>query len=54
MEDFTHDQECRTEDAAAYLDGELDGAAAQTFEAHLKMCARCATELRIQRQLLCA
>ena len=53
MEDFTHDQECRTEDAAAYLDGELDGAASQTFEAHLKVCARCATELRMQRQLLC-
>jgi len=53
MEDFTHDQECRTEDAAAYLDGELDGAASQTFEAHLKTCARCATELRMQRQLLC-
>ncbi len=53
MEDFTHDRECRTEDAAAYLDGELDGAASQTFEAHLKTCARCATELRMQRQLLC-
>jgi anti-sigma factor RsiW len=53
MDDFTHDHECRTEDAAAYLDGELDGAASQTFEAHLKTCARCATELRMQRQLLC-
>ena len=53
MDDSTHDHECRTEDAAAYLDGELDGAASQTFEAHLKTCARCATELRMQRQLLC-
>jgi anti-sigma factor RsiW len=46
-------EECRTEDVAAYLDGELDGAAAESFEAHLKACARCATELRMQRQLLC-
>src|SRR5713226_2431559 len=53
MDDFTHDYECRTEDAAAYLDGELDGAASESFEAHLKTCARCATELRMQRQLLC-
>jgi len=53
MDDFTHDHECRTEDVAAYLDGELDGAASESFEAHLKTCARCATELRMQRQLLC-
>src|SRR6266849_3797380 len=53
MNDFTHDHECRTEDVAAYLDGELDGAAAESFEAHLKACARCTTELRMQRQLLC-
>ena len=53
MDDFTHDHECRTEDVAAYLDGELDGAASESFEAHLKTCARCTTELRMQRQLLC-
>jgi hypothetical protein len=53
MDDFTQDHECRTEDAAAYLDGELDGAASESFEAHLKTCARCAAELRMQRQLLC-
>src|SRR6266446_7464132 len=53
MDDFTHDHDCRTEDVAAYLDSELDGAAAESFEAHLKTCARCATELRMQRQLLC-
>ncbi len=53
MDDFTHDYECRTEDVAAYLDGELDGAASESFEAHLKTCGRCATELRMQRQLLC-
>lgn len=46
-------EECRTDDVAAYLDGELDGAASEGFEAHLKTCARCATELRMQRQLLC-
>jgi anti-sigma factor RsiW len=44
---------CRTEDVAAYLDGELGGSASESFEAHLKTCARCATELRMQRQLLC-
>lgn len=53
MNDFSHDHECRTEDVAAYLDGELDGAASESFEAHLKTCARCPTELRAQRQLLC-
>lgn len=53
MNDLSHDHECRTEDVAAYLDGELDGAASESFEAHLKTCACCATELRAQRQLLC-
>jgi anti-sigma factor RsiW len=46
-------EECRTEDVAAYLDGELGGAASESFEAHLKTCASCAAELRMQRQLLC-
>jgi len=46
-------EDCRTEDVAAYLDGELGGSASESFEAHLKTCARCATELRMQRQLLC-
>lgn len=46
-------QGCRLEEVAAYLDGELSGAALETFEAHLKQCAECATELRAQRQLLC-
>lgn len=46
-------EDCRTEDVAAYLDGELDGAASESFEAHLKVCAPCVTELRTQRQLLC-
>lgn len=53
MDDLTRDHERRTEDVAAYLDGELDGAASDGFEAHLKTCALCVTELRMQRQLLC-
>ncbi len=53
MNDSTHEHESRTEDVAAYLDGELGGAASESFEAHLKTCPRCATELRTQRQLLC-
>src|SRR5229473_2658616 len=31
MDDFTHDHDCRTEDVAAYLDSELDGAAASAL-----------------------
>ncbi len=49
----SHDSECRTDDVATYLDGELSGAASESFETHLKTCAPCATELRTQRQLLC-
>ena len=44
---------CPREDIAAYLDGELSGAALEHFEAHITECADCATELRSQRQLLC-
>ena len=44
---------CQLEDIAAYLDGELSDAAEVTFEEHLKSCADCAVELRVQRQLLC-
>ncbi len=40
-------------DVAAYLDGELDGAAAARFEQHTKICPPCATALREQRRLLC-
>lgn len=46
-------QGCQLEEVAAYLDGELDGVAQESFEAHLKTCPECTTELRIQRQLLC-
>lgn len=44
---------CRIEDVVAYLDGELDSTSLESFEAHVKACARCAAELRSQRQLLC-
>ena len=44
---------CELEDVAAYLDGELDGAALVQFEAHVKQCPECTVELRAQRQLLC-
>jgi predicted anti-sigma-YlaC factor YlaD len=44
---------CQLEDVAAYLDGELAGVSLDRFEQHLKECSACATELRVQRQLLC-
>lgn len=44
---------CDLEDVAAYVDGELAGAALARFEQHVKECAGCANELRLQRQLLC-
>ena len=46
-------QDCQLEEVAAYLDGELNGVALESFEAHLKTCVECAAELRMQRQLLC-
>lgn len=48
-----HEEGCQLEDVAAYLDGELGGEELENFEAHLKLCADCAVELRTQRQLLC-
>ena len=45
--------QCQLEDVAAYLDGELSGEPLRDFESHLATCSDCATELRIQRQLLC-
>jgi anti-sigma factor RsiW len=50
---FVDEAKCAREDVAAYLDGELEGAALENFEAHLKSCSDCAAELRNQRQLLC-
>ena len=44
---------CPREEIAAYLDGELSGAALDHFEAHVAECSECACELRSQRQLLC-
>src|SRR2546423_635686 len=44
---------CQLEDVAAYVDGELVGAALENFEAHLRACRSCADELRMQKQLLC-
>lgn len=44
---------CPREEIAAYLDGELSGAALEHFEAHVTECSECAGELRSQRQLLC-
>lgn len=44
---------CPREEIAAYLDGELDGAALTVFEDHVEQCDDCAKELRSQRQLLC-
>lgn len=45
---------CRSEEIAAYLDGELDAPATALFELHLKACHNCSHELHEQRRLLCA
>ena len=50
---LSENKNCPREEIAAYLDGELDGATASSFEAHVECCADCAAELRSQRQLLC-
>ena len=52
MNGLTTNHQC-IEDVAAYLDGELNDAALEVFEGHVKTCAGCAQELRTQRQLLC-
>ena len=44
---------CPRDEIAAYLDRELDGDALSDFEAHIKQCTDCDSELRSQRQLLC-
>jgi hypothetical protein len=53
MNDAINENACPVEDVAAYLDGELSGAAQEIFEHHLANCVDCATQLRQQRQLLC-
>lgn len=50
---LSENKNCPREEIAAYLDGELDGNALHSFEAHVAKCADCAAELRSQRQLLC-
>lgn len=50
---ITTSNNCPREEIAAYLDGELDGAALTVFEDHVEQCDDCAKELRSQRQLLC-
>ena len=43
---------CRSEEIAAYLDGEVDAASLLRLEQHLARCEECAAELRAQRSLL--
>ena len=43
---------CRSEEIAAYLDGEMDAASLARLEQHFAHCSRCAAELRAQRRLL--
>jgi hypothetical protein len=43
----------RTSLTAAYLDGELDPAACDEFDAHARGCAGCSAALLEQRRLLC-
>ena len=50
---LSENKNCPREEIAAYLDGELDGDLATSFEAHVERCSDCAAELRSQRQLLC-
>ena len=50
---LSENKNCPREEIAAYLDGELDGDVANSFEAHVERCSDCAAELRSQRQLLC-
>ena len=48
-----HSSACKSEEIAAFLDGELDAAARTEFEQHIKECASCREQLREQRRLLC-
>ena len=50
---LSENKNCPREEIAAYLDGELDGNMANSFETHVERCSDCAAELRSQRQLLC-
>jgi anti-sigma factor RsiW len=44
----------KSEEIAAYLDGELDSSARSCFEQHVKECSDCTEQLQEQRRLLCA
>ena len=46
-------QECRNEEVAAYVDGELEAHERESFELHLADCDGCKGQLLRQRQLLC-
>lgn len=43
---------CRSEEIAAYLDGEMDAPALARLERHFEVCSRCAEELEAERHLL--
>ena len=43
---------CRSEEIAAYVDGELDARAHALFEEHVAECAACAEELKVQQRIL--
>lgn len=44
---------CRAELVAAYIDGDLEPAARNDFEQHLRECESCEGELRSQRLFMC-
>lgn len=45
---------CSQSDLAAYLDGELDGAAEARLETHISACEDCFNALKEQKMVLCA
>jgi len=45
-------RDCQCEQIASYLDDEMDETTLQQFEAHLKVCEQCTSELAEQRRLL--
>ena len=44
----------KSEEIAAYLDGELEATAHTQFEQHISLCLPCAEQMREQKRLLCA
>ena len=47
------DHNCRKDNIAAYIDGELDVASRSVLEVHLKECKSCASELQEQKLFMC-